>query len=332
MKRAAVIGGSGFIGTRLRQLLRREGWSCTVVDIRKPLTEEDPFLEADVRDIPGLAAAIGRIRPDTIVNLAAEHRDDVSPKEKYYTVNVDGARNTCAAAAACGAGRIVFTSSVAVYGLAGRNADESSPCRPFNEYGRTKMLAEDEYRKWQEERPIERSLTIIRPTVVFGERNRGNVYNLLNQIARGTFFFVGDGRNRKSMSYVENVAGFIHFGMSLGPGSQLFNYVDKPDMDMNGLVSAVETILGRGRRTMPRIPYPLGIMGGMAFDAVAWATGRKFAISAVRVRKFCAETSFASARLGGTGFVPPVPLPDALERTIRFEFTETHEGALFESE
>lgn len=58
------------------------------------------------------------------------------------------------------------------------------------------MLAEGVYRKWLGT-DTERSLTIVRPTVVFGERNRGNVYNLLRQMASGKFIMIGNGQNRK---------------------------------------------------------------------------------------------------------------------------------------
>ena len=54
-----------------------------------------------------------------------------------------------------------------------------------------------------------RSLVIIRPTVIFGEGNRGNVYNLFRQIADRRFLMFGDGENKKSMAYVGNVAEFI---------------------------------------------------------------------------------------------------------------------------
>jgi hypothetical protein len=64
---------------------------------------------------------------------------------------------------------------------------------------------------------------------------------------------------------------------------------------------------------------------GTAFDMVARISGRTFPISRVRVRKFCAETSFTSAA-SATGFTPPVTLPTAIERTVRHEFLESHAG------
>lgn len=73
--------------------------------------------------------------------------------------------------------------------------------------------------------------------MVFGEQNRGNVYNLLRQIASGKFIMIGSGQNRKSMAYVENVAAFIEHALGFGPGVHIYNYIDKPDFDMNTLVA-----------------------------------------------------------------------------------------------
>ena len=74
---------------------------------------------------------------------------------------------------------------------------ENGTINPFNEYGRTKALAEDVYREWRAKDPENRSLIIIRPTVVFGEGNRGNVYNLLNQINSGAFAMIGNGKKQE---------------------------------------------------------------------------------------------------------------------------------------
>ena len=131
-------------------------------------------------------------------------------KSLYDEVNVQGSENICRACSELGIHRIIFTSSVAVYGFAPVGTDESGEIKYFNDYGRTKFLAEEKYRNWLKA-DSSNSVTIIRPTVIFGEQNRGNVYNLLRQIAGGKFPMVGKGTNRKSMNYVENVAAFIQF-------------------------------------------------------------------------------------------------------------------------
>ena len=167
---------------------------------------------------------------------------------------------------------IIFTSSVAVYGFAPINTDESGQIAPFNNYGRTKFEAEQVYKAWQAEAPDARTLVIVRPTVAFGEQNRGNVYNLLRQIASGRFVMVGDGRNRKSMAYVENVAAFLQYAVGFKPGVHIYNYIDKPDSTMNELVGTVNRMLGKPEQIGLRLPFAVGYAIGKCFDALAAVT------------------------------------------------------------
>ena len=108
---------------------------------------------------------------------------------------------------------------------------------PFNEYGRTKFYAEEKLRAWQSKSG--NSLIIVRPTVIFGEGNRGNVFNLFNQIASGKFVMVGKGENKKSMAYIGNVVAFLETCIATDQKYGIYNYVDTPDLTMNELVSAV---------------------------------------------------------------------------------------------
>ena len=241
----AIIGGSGFIGTRLVSRLLGSEHTIKIIDKNDSVTHPSLRVYGDVRYPDTFKKELENI--DLVINLAAEHRDDVAPKFLYEEVNVLGAENVCKICSDVGINRIIFTSSVAVYGFAPIGTDETGKIDYYNEYGRTKWLAEEVYRKWLAE-DNDRSLTIIRPTVVFGEQNRGNVYNLLRQIAQGIFPMVGKGKNIKSMAYVENIAAFIEHNFTNKPGEHLFNYIDKPDYDMNTLVENVYTILGKDHK------------------------------------------------------------------------------------
>ena len=314
-----VIGGSGFIGSNLSKLLLQSGHDIRIFDKRPSQLFNDMTTLGDVRDTAALASVVEGV--DVIYNLAAEHRDDVRPVSLYRDVNVQGARNVVEAAERAGVKKIIFTSSVAVYGFTHRDTDETGKFQPFNEYGRTKLEAEQVYQEWVRKSP-ERSLTIIRPTVVFGKGNRGNVYNLLRQIASGKFVMVGSGRNHKSMAYVENIATFLAYSATFGPGEHVFNYADKPDFDMNTLVFLVNKKMGKGQGVGLRFPYWLGYLGGMAFDIAGRITGKKFAISVIRMKKFCSSTQFSSSRIQEKGFVPPISLSEGLEKTLQFEFLD----------
>lgn len=318
-----IIGGSGFIGTRLSMIFSKKNLAFTILD--KVTGASFPALtrNVDIRSLEDLRASID---PNAVViNLAAEHRDDVRPRSLYDEVNIEGARNICEIANEMAVNKIVFTSSVAVYGFAPLGTDESGAIAPFNDYGRTKWEAERVYKQWQSEDPQKRTLVIIRPTVVFGERNRGNVFNLLRQIASGKFVMVGNGLNRKSMAYVGNVAAFLEYSLDFKPGVHIYNYIDKPDFTMNSLVTHVNALLDRSSAIKFRLPFSLGLLIGSCFDLVARITGKKFPISAIRVKKFCANSVYESA-IESTGFIPPVPLIQAIEKTVRFEFIEDHKN------
>ena len=326
-----IVGGSGFIGTRLCDLLsENEHTDFRIIDKCHSANYPRQTTIADVRSLKQLQSAldVGAV----VINLAAEHRDDVRPANLYYEVNVRGAVNLCAVAEEKHVRTIIFTSSVAVYGFAPVGTDESGCVAPFNDYGKSKAEAEDVFRSWQANAPTERALVIVRPTVVFGEKNRGNVYNLLRQIASGHFVMVGRGNNRKSMAYVENVASFLRFAVGMKPGVHTYNYIDKPDFTTNQLVQVIDVTLGRGPRFRLRLPYVAGLLAGKMLDAVARLTGKSFAISAIRIKKFCSDTSYQS-RVAESGFMSPVPLKTALERTIRYEFVDHQEfGQVFHSE
>jgi len=332
MKDLCVIGGSGFIGTRLCKRLMQAQEDFFIIDKKQSQTFPEKTVLCDVRNLNDLKKTI---EGNVIINLAAEHRDDVRPKSLYWEVNVKGAENVCKVAEEKGIDKIIFTSSVAVYGFTYNETFEDGSLTPFNDYGITKLEAEKVYISWQKKAPSKRTLLIIRPTVVYGEGNRGNVYNLLNQIANGKFIMVGNGKNIKSMAYVENVAAFIEYSLFFGPGIHIYNYVDKPDFDMNTLVQTIYSELNkRNKPNKPnklgklnkhkiRIPYALGLLGGKLFDLISLTTGKRLPISSIRIKKFCSNTCFGTS-IPKTGFVPPVSLNDGLIRTIHYEFFESH--------
>jgi len=314
-----VIGGSGFIGSRLLDVLVERGHEVTNFDRAIHSESSVPCVEGDVRSVPELTAASAG--HDAIINLAAEHRDDVQPLSRYTEVNVDGAAAIVEAAIANDITRIVFTSSVAVYGLDKVNPAEDWEPEPFNEYGRTKLLAEGVFGAWASG-DASRSLAIIRPSVVFGEGNRGNVHTLAAQVASGRFLQVGKGDNKKSMSYVGNIVEFLADRLAAPAGVSVTNFADKPDLSTKELVGLLRETLGRTQGGNISIPLPIGVLAGHTFDALGKLTRRTFPISAIRMRKFAAETTVSTERLAQTGFVPRYSLKESLVRTLAAEFPQ----------
>lgn len=269
---------------------------------------------------------------DLVVLLAAQHRDDVTPTSLYYDTNVGGIKVTLQAMEKNGIKRLVFFSSVAVYGLNKKNPNEEYLADPFNHYGKSKWQAEQVLQEWYE-RHQDWNIDIIRPTVIFGERNRGNVYNLLHQIAGGKFLMVGNGNNKKSMAYVGNIVAFVKYMIdNVREGYNVFNYIDKPDFTMNELVEHVEKVLNK-HIPSTHFPYWMGMLGGYCFDVLAKLTGKKLSISSVRVKKFCATTQYDATKVSQTNFKAPYTLGEGLARTLEFEFVHPQkDDIIFKSE
>ena len=356
-----IIGGSGFVGTRLTKHLLSLGYTVRIADKRKSVTYPELWIRCDIRNspnetldfpesitdalsAPGIDEESKKAMPmhsllevlkgsDVVINLAAEHRDDVTPRSLYDDVNVQGSENVCNACTELGVHKLIFTSSVAVYGFAPVGTDETGEIKYFNDYGRTKYLAEGKYREWLK-KDSSNCAVIIRPTVIFGEQNRGNVYNLLRQIASGKFPMVGNGTNRKSMNYVENVAAFIEYEIShdTEPGEHLYNYCDEPAYDMNHLVLDCYKALGKPKTKLFHFPYCLAYCGGLCFDLLAFITRRKFAISSIRIKKFTQNTYFIGNNIKKTDFVAPVTLEEGLRKTVDYEFVRKVEGHTFSCE
>ena len=331
MQRICVIGGTGFLGTNLIQNLSHGNDKYKVFCGDLISNDSSNFLHVDVTK-PESFSCLSNKNIDVIINLAAVHRDDVKPISKYDEVNIQGAVNVCDLARKNNIQKIIFTSSVAIYGFAPPDTDEAGEPLYFNDYGRTKFYAEQVYKEWQLEDEKNRTLVIVRPTVIFGEGNRGNVFNLLKQIASGKFVMFGNGKNQKSMAYVKNVAAFIKFTLSFNKGLHIYNYIDKPDFDMNTLVAFVRDKIFKKNNVGLRLPSVIGILIGYLADAVSMIIGKSLPVSYIRVKKFMSTTKFSSS-INKTGFIAPYDLRDGLSNTIYYDFIEDNsDKKVFETE
>lgn len=331
--KVTFIGGSGFVGTRLIELLKEDSTNYSKIKNIDLLQSHFHPEVTEIGDVRDQACMDEKLQDtDCVILLAAQHRDDVHPTSLYYETNVGGMEKTLKAMEKNGVKRIVFYSSVAVYGLNKKNPNEEHPADPFNHYGKSKWQAEVVLQEWYKTHP-DWNINIIRPTVIFGERNRGNVYNLLKQIASGKFLMVGNGNNKKSMAYVGNIVAFTKFLMeNKTTGYNVYNYIDKPDFNMNELVRHVSKVLNKHIPTT-HFPYWLGMLGGYGFDLLAKITGKKLTVSSVRVKKFCATTEFDATKVKETGFKAPYTLGEGLARTLEFEFIhDASNGITFKTE
>ena len=196
--------------------------------------------------------------------------------------------------------------------------NENGKINPFNEYGRTKFEAEEKFRTWQSQ--TDNSLIIVRPSVIFGEGNRGNVFNLMYQIYTGRFLMVGNGKNKKSMAYIGNVVAFLENCISSDQKNYICNYVDNPNLSMNQFVSFIHSKLKINNRLVLRIPLWLGLLIGYTADAISYLVRKKLLVSSIRIKKFNSSTEFKSNKGNLNGFIPPYKLHEGIQRTLNSEF------------
>ncbi len=190
------------------------GHTVRILDKNDSLIYPELRVHADVRDIKSLIENLSDI--DLVINLAAEHRDDVSPKSLYDDVNVDGAENVCKACSEKGIKKIIFTSSVAVYGFAPLGTDETGSINYFNDYGRTKWLAEGKYRDW-----------------LYVEDHARALYTVLMQGKIGETYNIGGHNEKKNIEVVKTICKILdELRPAEKPYDSLITFVaDRPGHD-----------------------------------------------------------------------------------------------------
>jgi len=148
--RVLVTGGAGYIGSVIVARLAARGHDVVVYDDLSrghaaAVPDGVPLVRGDVRDAGAVRAALLEGGCQAVVHMAAlaEVAESVAEPERYFSVNVDGTAAVVEAAVAAGAGRLVFSSTAAVYGAPERTPiDEGDTLAPANPYGETKLAGE----------------------------------------------------------------------------------------------------------------------------------------------------------------------------------------------
>jgi GlcNAc-P-P-Und epimerase len=310
-----AVGNSGFIGSFLTSKLVELGYQVAGLDLCQDNHKDEicKCIEGSILNDNDIERASEGA--DLIINLAAKHHDFGVSEEEFYQVNVEGTKNLLDCASKENIKKFIFISSVAVYDTKSMPVDESSELNPVNLYGKSKLKAENLVKEWVNE-GSERSAVIVRPAVVFGPGNYANMYNLIDNIYKGRFFFVGKGDNIKSAAYVENLIDAIIFYMEkMKPGLEVFNYSDQPHMNTKEIVEIISNHLNV---EVPAFKFPLKPVLGVAgiIDILAKISGRNFPIQAFRIKKFAQNTYYKSPRIRDLGFKQKITLEEGFKRMI----------------
>lgn len=312
-KSALVFGGSGFIGSHLLQSLQRSGDYDELVsaDVRPPRfkTEKVRYVDCDVRKPIELSPLPGTVE---IYNLAAVHTTPGHEDWEYFETNTLGAVNVCAYASCHGINRIVFTSSISVYGSSEAQKDEDSVLTPESAYGRSKFGAEEIHRLWRSERPEERKLVIVRPAVIYGYKEGGNFTRLAGLLRKGRFVFPGRTDTIKACGYVEDLVESFRFGLSRPEPELTFNFCHPRNYTSQDICAAFSRTASYAPATRV-LPMALMLGVGLAGEALA-GVGKKTSINRARMYKLNRSTNIAPKRLVELGFPFRYDLDESLRR------------------
>jgi nucleoside-diphosphate-sugar epimerase len=265
-----VTGASGFVGRHLCAALSAAGHSLRLA-VRDRPASDDPLLRlgtvVPVGDIDGatdwaaaLAGAAGVVH---LANRAHKLRDPApEPLAAYRRVNVEGSRRLAEQAAAAGAGRLVYLSSVKVLGESTGSrpfADGTSPA-PLDPYGVSKWEAEQALAEISSATGLQ--VAVLRPPLVYGEGVGANFLRLMRWVARGIPLPLAAIRNRRSMIYVGNLVSCIETCLAHpGAGGKTYLVSDGMAIGTADLVAQMAAALQVPDRSWP---VPPGLLRGLA--------------------------------------------------------------------
>lgn len=326
-----VTGASGCLGSALVPRLQADGAAVRafVRPGARSSGAESPAVvrfEGDLRDTVHLTSALAGAT--IAVHLAAlVHVQETRHRwEDFHEANVGITRRLYEASRAAGVRRFVFVSSVVAVGATSDGLiSEETPCRPLTMYGRSKLLAEQELLELSASGPPE--LVILRPSLVYGEHDRGNFGRMLRAASRGRFV-IPAGEIRKSLCYAGNAAHAIALAAGQ-PQARGRTYLlsDEPAPTLRELVRLIARGLGavRSRQPLvPTVPLPLLLIAAMVGDACA-RLGLPALLTTDQLRTLAQPVVCDTSRITRElGYVPPTPLAQGIERAVAW----SHEHGL----
>jgi GlcNAc-P-P-Und epimerase len=310
-----ITGASGFIGSHFHNVIPHA--DIVSLDLVKPFFKHTTsFYKGDVRNEPDWEKVLSEHPVKTIIALAAKHHDFGIGHSEYFDTNEEGTKIMCTAATRHGINSIIFYSSVAVYGLRNEISTEGLEPKPDSPYGASKLAGEKVLVEWASQNQ-NRTVIIIRPTVVYGIHNKANMFNLIKQIDSGLYFHIGRAENIKSIAYVENLVSatlFLHD--KLGAGVHIFNYADEPQLTSKKIGDTIASTLGK--KISLSIPKPVAPLLGLPFDLLIAVTGKNLPISSARIKKLATQTHHSAQKLFSMGFKPSYTTVDGLIKMVNW--------------
>jgi nucleoside-diphosphate-sugar epimerase len=295
-----IFGGAGYIGSFVAERWLERGLAQQVViaDVRPSALEGRPgivYRRVDVRE--PIPLDLCEQPPTWIFNFAAVHREPGHQAIEYFDTNLKGAETVTRYAEAVGCNNVYFTSSISVYGPTRGATDETAPMCPISPYGGSKFPAELIHQRWLAG-SAQRRLVIVRPGVVYGPRDPGNIGRMVQAIRRGYFAFPGSTDIHKSYAYIYGLLESIEFVAALPERLIVYNYVETPTETLGEIASLTREFLGS---KAPILSIPAWLLLPVS-HVVQKVTHGRSSVHPVRVRKAGMPTHIVPGTLMKMGF------------------------------
>jgi nucleoside-diphosphate-sugar epimerase len=242
------------------------------------------FFECDVRNEIDLPI----VDVDFIFNYAAVHREPGHEAFEYYETNIRGAETVIDFATKINCQNIFFTSSIAPYGHSDSARDESSKVVPYSPYGGSKLVAEKIHYGWHSVSPDERTLVIVRPGVIYGPHEDGNVPRLRDALKKRMFCYVGNKDVRKAGGYVKELVSSIFWLIEHLDNTDrkyaLYNFSNKTPPTLEEYVTPICSVLEE-KIIVPTLPYNLVLIISRAIHFTSKLFGIKHPVHPQRIKK-----------------------------------------------
>ncbi len=320
--RVLITGATGFVGSALARRLVAEGFAVRGT-YRGPLPPAIAGVEWRLLSRLDAATELNDVLKgcDSVVHLAAlahQHgRAGIGRWQEFSSTNVEGTRALAQASSAARVGRFIFMSSVgAICSRSESPVDELTPPSPDSDYGRSKLEAE-----FALQRTLVESRTdwcILRPPLIYGPGNPGNMKRLMQLVATGWPLPLGSIHNRRTFIFVDNlIDALVTVIRHPRPIGAAYMVSDDSDFTTPGLVTALAAATGHRARL---VRTPLAILNalGHAGDAVEKVFGVTLGIDSYSVSRLLGSLQVNSTRFRGCfGWQPPLDSIAAIELTCK---------------
>lgn len=314
-----ITGASGFIGKHLAKAVRSQFPGVRIVGLDQQHGGEslcDEFILGDMtsRDVQ---RALGEVAVDTVFHLAALCKEPGYAWRDYFIANYKGTQCLLAALPQSSNCRIVFTSTMMVFAAGSHLRDEASIVDPETAYGSSKALAEEQLRTWREHSASDRSIRIVRPGVVFGPGDYGNMPKLIRALKRFRFAYIGRSDTVKSCIYVKDLVSLLIDVSIDNRYPEVIHAAYPTATTLSEIVAAICNAWDI-RRSPITVPYFLAL--GLSFPfAMLDPLGRRFAIHPRRIQKLFLDTNIATTAVREVGWTPSFSLDQAFRDWRREE-------------